>query len=607
MGVKVILTLSELFMLRTITAASPRRIAPSMVALAVCMGALSTPALADEKSDLIQLRATTLSLIQALVDGGLLSKDKADEIMNKARMAGEVAAHAAPAAAAASPGATEATTPPVIHVPYLSETTKAALREEIKQEVLAQAHDERWGEPGALPDWISQIKVDGEVTARWERYFFDKNNLAPDASNGYATQTLTNSDKIAWSPDLDNTQHDLSHERIKARLGFTSTMSEDVTTGIALATSGFPGQVSTSQTLGTDFNKYPIYLDKAYISLKALGKQVDINAGRFADPFIRTDLSWPDDLNFDGAAASYHPTILPQSNTVFYATAGAFPLLGFGNSSNSSLSTYLNGTYDKWLYGMQLGISGDISAKTQFKAAISYYDFDGIEGVPNTSTVTPTGASAYAQPFLPSEYPASVRQKGNTLFLLNQGQVAAAASAGTSVNNVWGLASQFRPLDVMTEFAFKQYSPYDVYLSFDYINNLGFSLSEIRDRTKLGSALQLAQQTAAYQIKLKVGAEQIVQPGQWQATLAFRRLERDAWVDAFTDSTWNIGGTNYQGWSLGGRYGVARNTSVGMRWISTRSLPDNTQYLDANGNSSVGLSGVPFKVDILQFDLNSRF
>jgi len=94
--------------------------------------------------------------------------------------------------------------------------------------------------------------------------------------------------------------------------------------------------------------------------------------------------------------------------------------------------------------------------------------------------------------------------------------------------------------------------------------------------------------------------------GQWQGTLAFRRLGRDAWVDAFTDTTWHLGGTNYQGWSLGGVYGLGHRTSAGLRWTSTRNLPDTTLYTSVDGVGP-GLSNYRLKIDVLQLEVNSRF
>jgi hypothetical protein len=102
---------------------------------------------------------------------------------------------------------------------------------------------------------------------------------------------------------------------------------------------------------------------------------------------------------------------------------------------------------------------------------------------------------------------------------------------------------------------------------------------------------------------VNIGRTRIDKAGDWQAFAAYRRMERDAWVDSFTDTTWNLGGTNYSGWSLGGQYGVAPRTSVGLRWTSTRNLKDST----ANTPSAVDTSSLKLKLDVWQLEMNSRF
>lgn len=177
------------------------------LAMACALAVQGGMAHADERADLEKLRVTTTSLIEALVENGLLSRDKANAILRQASEAGEKAAATVSgdntqAATATTPEATKK--PNVIRIPYLSETTKAELREQVKKEVLAQAHDERWGEPGALPSWLHRITFLGDLRVRYQHDSFDHSNTAPDDVNfGYATQSASS---LAWAPDLINTR-----------------------------------------------------------------------------------------------------------------------------------------------------------------------------------------------------------------------------------------------------------------------------------------------------------------------------------------------------------------------------------------------------------------
>ena len=554
--------------------------------ISAALSGLMLPAHADDRSEVEQLRATQQELLKALMDAGLISREKADEILRKGQ-ARAAAADAAPAAPVApAPAAAEAPKAKVVRVPYVSEAVKAEMREQIRQDVLAQAHQERWGEPGALPGWLSSLSFEGDLRVRFQRDLFGASNNPPDdAQGGFAYQT-SNGNVLAWAPDLTNTQTDRDRMTLRGRFGVRSRLSDEVSAGLRLSTGSASSPVGASQTLGTNFNKYGTYMDQAYLRYDRHGEVMAV-AGRFGNPFYGTDLTWPDDLNFDGVAVSWRPALGAAQS--LFMTAGAFPLQEFETSA-----------HDKWLYGAQVGTSLNIAPSVQFRAGLALYDFQRIEGVSDTNAGS-TSSSYYLRPNLSTEYPVGVRLKGNTLMRINNGPDD--VSGSTPKASVWGLASKFRPLNFSTDVTFYQFFPTTVRVSLDVIRNLGFDVDDIRRRA--GGVLDgydIAKKTLAVQTKLTVGRDRIEHAGDWQSFLTFRRFERDAWVDAFTDTTWHLGGTNYQGWSIGGQYGVANRTSLGARWTSTRNLHDGTLY-----GSYPGYSDARLKIDVMQVELNTRF
>ena len=112
---------------------------------------------AIERAALQELRSTTLALIDLLVEQGLLSRAKADELLSKARPA---------AAAAPAWGAPPAQAPKVVRVPYLPETARAQMKEEIKNEILGTARDEGWTDGRRLPGWLKNVAIDGDRQGR---------------------------------------------------------------------------------------------------------------------------------------------------------------------------------------------------------------------------------------------------------------------------------------------------------------------------------------------------------------------------------------------------------------------------------------------------------
>src|SRR5580700_4617674 len=118
-------------------------------ALWVCLTLTLAPAMAcradDERQSLEELRNTVVNLLQALVDQGVISREKAQQMVKAAQ-------------------------------------DKAAkqIAEEVKPGVVAdvvkEAQTEKWGVPGALPDWLTRIRVSGDVLLREEGIFYAGEN-----------------------------------------------------------------------------------------------------------------------------------------------------------------------------------------------------------------------------------------------------------------------------------------------------------------------------------------------------------------------------------------------------------------------------------------------
>lgn len=549
----------------------PRRAQRALGALgaALLAAGLATPGVAqtDDRAELEQLRATTQALIEALVGQGLLSRERADALMRQARGSAAAGAAAAPGwGAPLAGGADAAAARSVVRIPYVPETLRNQIREEIKLDVLQQARTEGWADARQVPEWVKAIGFEGDVRLRWQTDRFAGDNLPAEF---YRAQTTG----PAWAPDLTNTTEDRNRLTLRARFGVNAKLSEDTRTAIRISTGNLSGPTSTSQTLGSHFNKYSVVLDRAWLRWEPR-HDLRFIGGRMPNPFYGTDLLWPDDLNFDGVAVQGETNL--GSGVFAFATAGAFPLEELAVDS-----------HDKWLYGLQLGAEAALGSHLQWRVGLAVYDFHHVAGVQATEP-PPAGPRAGTVAYQSSQYPASARQKGNTLINLNDPTSTAAP--------VWGLASKFRPVNLTTGLTFKRWDPVQVGLTLDWVKNSAFDLADIRRRAGLPE-LQLADKSTGLQLRLLAGHERLANRGDWQAFVAMRKFERDAWLDAFTDTTWNGGGTNYKGWTLGGHYAFDRNASVGLRWTSTRNLDDG----------SLTLGNAPYKLDTLQVDLNARF
>lgn len=549
----------------------------TLLTASLLLAALPAQAQNSDKEELVRLRATTQALIDALVAQGLLTRDKAEAILKQAQT------QATATVAAPAPANATAEAPKVLRIPYVPETVRQQMRDEIKAEVLAQAKGERWGQADALPDWIGRIKVGGDMRVRAQGEFFDDHNVPAEV---YRAQTAS----PAWAPDLTNTTTNRKRQTLRARLEVDAKLSDQVLAGVRIATGNTGSSAtSTSQTLGADFNRYTLGLDRAYLRwqppLFMNGLSADF--GRMPNPFYSTDLAWPDDIAFDGVAAKLNHAMTPQRS--LFATAGVFPLEEL-NLSN----------HDKWLLGAQVGGETDIVRGVQFKLGVAAYEFRNMEGYRETSP-PPSGPRNNTTDYFTSQYSSNLRLKGNTLINLNDPTNAGAPT--------WGLASKFRPVNVTMSLQIDDMLPVPLGLTLDWIKNTGFDLKDIQARARVAMS-DLREKTTAVQGRLQVGTPKLARRGDWQATAAFRVVQRDAWIDGFTDTTWHLGGTNYKGWSLGGNYGLDRNFWLSARWTSTRNLDDGVRFLAVPGDPtslSGNLSSAPLRIDVFQLDLNARF
>jgi len=622
----------------------------------------------QERADVEQLRSTALGLIEALVDSGVLSRQRANKLIQDAEAKAKAkqaelpgpefkvrSAIVAPTAAPAAPAAimpvatalpqtaeqaqlqaqlklqaeqiaqlqaqlqtllqgqgkateqaqaipkvapvptTVVEAPPVpelgkdgkkiVRVPYVPEAVKREMRDQIKQEVLAQSKTERWGQPDALPEWMGRFSFEGDVRVRYERTMLSPTNSSPGANpvNGFTDGFYTRAADIAGqigpggSPTPSfNTQNDRDRWRVRSRIGINAKVSDMVTSGITLSTGNTTERTSTNQTLGQSFNKYSVVVDRAFIKVDP-SAETSFSVGRIANPFFSTDLVWADDLNFEGIAISAKPKLSPALST--FLTAGWFPL----RESNPGRSS------GRDLIGVQGGFDWKLMPKTQFKLGASLYQYHNIEGR-SESDATFASDSEYGTRY---EYADGFRQRGNTLFLIN-----ATVNPASDSSFRWGLASKFKELNLTGSLDLAQFDPMHITLVGDYVKNIGFDRDEIASRT--GIPFEDGK-NVGYMGKLQVGHPKIKARGDWNVSLAYRYLGSDAVLDAFTNSDFGLGGTNNKGTILGFNYGIDKNAWLALRWLSS-DLIDPMAPKRAGTNPETKLS-----VDLFQIDLNARF
>jgi hypothetical protein len=83
-------------------------------------------------------------------------------------------------------------------------------------------------------------------------------------------------------------------------------------------------------------------------------------------------------------------------------------------------------------------------------------------------------------------------------------------------------------------------------------------------------------------------------------SFAYKHLERDAVLDAYTDSDFHLGGTDAEGYVLEGSYSVLKDVWMTLKYLSASEVDLNPDPLTASSEGRYG-------VDVLQLDLNATF
>jgi hypothetical protein len=328
-----------------------------------------------------------------------------------------------------------------------------------------------------------------------------------------------------------------------------------------------------NQSLGAYGSGYALAIDRAFIRWSSdrdtVTPGLSISAGRMPNPYTRNDLIWDEDLNFEGLATTFHAgfgdTHPPHGEAAprhqLYLTGGGFAL------DQSELAIPDESSNDKWLYGGQLGYLVRFADAASLNLAVAYHRFANVAGRRNT----------FGSNLLDWTAPAFL-QKGNTLYDIRNDN-----DANTEL---FALAADFTLIDAIAQLRYEGFDPVAVTLTGGYVENIGYDADRVLQRT----GANIAPRNKAYGVWLDIGHLALDQSGAWNLFGGYRYLQRDAVLDAFTDSDFHRGGTDTRGWLVGARYALARNVWFTARWWSADAI-----------------DGPPLGLDTVQLDLNVQY
>jgi polyhydroxyalkanoate synthesis regulator phasin len=514
----------------------------------------------QEARALEELRNTVVNLLQGLVDRGVLTREQAEKMVQDAQGKAQSTADARAAQDAAEQTAVRVPYVPQIVKDEIRKQVEVGLREQVTKDVIDTAQAEYWGVPAALPDWVKRMRWYGDMRVRGEGIFYASDNVPNVYLDFQRINTAGGIGKAGISA-FANTTEDRQRLRARLRVGFEATLGYGWTMGARLASGSLADPVSTNQTLGSTGYRYQLGMETAYIDWtgnNGAGRQLSVSGGRIRSPwFTPTDLVFDQDLMFDGVAANYRFGLEnndPSSHFAF-ATIGVFPL------QELELAT------DKWLVGGQFGVDWKFQEGSRLRVGAGVYQFRHTAGKRNV----------FESNLLDYSAPQYLRQ-GNTVFDIR--------NDNDTSTNLFALAADYELANLSVAYDWSLASRYRISLAADYVLNFGYDNSRILERT----GYTVAKRNTGYQAEIGFGSLKTSEARAWRAALGYRYLERDAVLDAFTDSDFRLGGTDAKGFSLGLDYYLTPKVMARFRYLS--------------GNE---IDGPPLGIDVLQLDLTTTF
>jgi hypothetical protein len=153
--------------------------------------------------------------------------------------------------------------------------------------------------------------------------------------------------------------------------------------------------------------------------------------------------------------------------------------------------------------------------------------------------------------------------------------------------NLFALAAHFRIVDLAGNYEHNFSPRYSLALTGEGVRNIGFNLAQVEALT---SQTIPSNENTGYVGEVSFGTPVVDRFGAWRTAVGYRYVKRDAVLDAWTDADFHEGGTNADGYYIWTSFGVAKDTWVRVRYMSSNEI-----------------DGPRYGLDIVQIDLNARF
>jgi hypothetical protein len=370
-------------------------------------------------------------------------------------------------------------------------------REEEKQKTAAE-ESKRESILAKLPKWLDVITPFGDLRNRVEGFYGDN----------YHAQT---------------------RYRMRARIGLTANVADEISGTVRLATGNSNDPISTNQTFSNVFTQNSINLDWAFMTIKP-GKTFGLEPGwgqivlgKFPVLLAReSEMIWDDDLAPEGATETLN---LWERREGFLRSVRLNALQWEVSETNNN--------NDSWIAGGQAAVDTAFGSTATWSTSIADYNYIDMNRVASTylSQFSGSASAANCSPAQLAKDPTSTCYAPNSsqnTSLANSNSVLLSAPDSAGNRKITGYANGFNVINVGTEVDFP--NPFGVGIPAgvwgDYANNT--EASSHNNGVSIGFGLGKAMRDW-YHDSLK-------NPGDWGLGYTWEWVEKDAVVSLFSYS-----------------------------------------------------------------------
>lgn len=205
---------------------------------------------------------------------------------------------------------------------------------------------------------LSKLKFSGDLRLRFEPFWGGGADTAPAPQDRY-------------------------RERYRLRFNVNTDITDDFAAGFSLASGDLGDPISTNSTETGFYTRKPIAVDKAFgLYHPHYFKAFTLTAGKFAYTWVRTELTWDNDLNPEGASEAFAWDWKERFIDHFGLVAFQTPLFE------------VSGGPDTYMAGGQIQTGWRLASPLKFTADVAYYDFQNADTIAQNQGQTPANGSA---------------------------------------------------------------------------------------------------------------------------------------------------------------------------------------------------------------------